>query len=147
MRILVICVIIIVILGIFLPAIVYTECGYCNVYTGTRKDFTEFPFGVKSKERITVSGFENRLRAINGIVIQERWVSYNKTGKNIIGSNILFAHGNPGPIMEVNHEEFNQWLKDKPDVCILSLYELFKSDDKDEIKTRMGQIIDEIFTN
>ena len=66
---------------------------FCE-HTASRRSWTEWPFGIKTSEKYEASRIESHLLQTGGN-ISHRWVSYQGTGKNLIGEPLLYGHGRP----------------------------------------------------
>jgi hypothetical protein len=120
----------------------YTQCGSIDIYSGSTKGHVRLFTGHVINEWENESELHKRLMAIKDISIQEKYISYNGTGKNVYGGNISFAHGNPGIALDLRMDFMNDYVKKATDSEIITLYDILLSKNR----SRMDGLIDKILS-
>lgn len=72
--------------------------------------------------------------------LQQEWVSYLGTGRNILGRAVLFGHGRPGPVVLLKSEAIDDYCRRASDLEKRRLYDVLAS--RDEAKIR--QLVDHL---
>ena len=73
-----------------------------------------------------------------------RWMSYAGTGKNVFGMKILYGHGRPGAITQLDHEILCKWMERNDAETVRQLYDLLVSDDQKKIEKQVMDIWQEV---
>jgi hypothetical protein len=86
---------------------VRTNYGYVSTATGSRRTYTEWeiPTTRRTNEVYIKSPIEAYLER-KGIRYADQWISYEGTGRSILGAVTYRGHGNPGPVLEIRPEFF-----------------------------------------
>jgi len=128
--------------GLVLSAFeVYEDCAYICKNTGSRKGYRQWFFGAETGRWYHESELEEFMRANYSTQLQEDWVSYMGTGKNVFGVSMSFGHERPGPIMHADSERLDTYVRSLDDAGKKSLYELFSSGDESRIRSEVEKIL------
>lgn len=128
-----------------LTTIAYREWAYICVNTGSRKGYTEWLTGKRTKEWYWESPLEAFIKAKHADILKHDWVSYAGTGKNIFGMTGLFGHGRPGPIYDLPQRNFEAWIEGMDAEEKLNVYKVLSSGDRDRISALIGDAFDKVF--
>jgi hypothetical protein len=107
-----------------LMQVVYIDRRYINIFTGSTKGHLEIPiFGnVKSWHKQSI--FEQRLRKIKGLKIEEEFISCAGTGKTLFGIPRSHGHGNPGHSVYLASDSLTDTIIACSDDEIRELYQI-----------------------
>lgn len=126
-----------------LIAPIKTERGLICRHTLSKHEYTEWLGLFRSNEHYTRSPIEAYLEKTRPESITHNWVSYKGTGKNIFGASMIFSHGRPGEILQLDRYAlpYLQTLTDKQkDDIVITL----KSEDPVAIKAMVEAVLNEM---
>jgi len=118
---------------------VRVDSAYIDVHTGSRYGETMWIGSIKSNQWSMTSDLESRLLKM-GVKPISRWISYQGTGRSIFGSVRYRGHGRPGPILQVNTDQWAEFLLDKTDDFVVSVYETLRNGDRREVAEVAEQV-------
>lgn len=126
-----------------LSAPIKTERGFICRHTLSQHEYTEWLGLVRSNERYIPSPIEAYLEKNKPERLTHNWVSYNGTGKNVFGTAMVFSHGRPGDILQLQRHAFPhlQTLTDKQKDDIATT---LKSEDEAAIKAMVESVLTEV---
>ncbi len=87
---------------------------------------------------------EDFIIANDSTVLSHRWTSYRGTGRNILGMSILFGHGRPGAIMDIDNDTLNVWIARNHPTEVWKLRDLLFSGNQDQITEKLASIRQEV---
>jgi len=112
--------------------------------TGSHKGYRQWRFGAKTGHWYRKSPLEAFVEAQEPEALVHRWTSYAGTGENVFGQPILFGHGRPGAILELNHAIQREWIAKNDAATVRALYDLLVTDNEAAIEKQVAAIWDEI---
>lgn len=136
-------VIILVTLALLLPAVpVCRDWAFVDRATGSRRGYREWFFGWRTGEWHRQTALEDFLRRDRPAGLQQDWVSYAGTGRNVFGGSLVHGHGRPGPILGLDPELIDEYCRTASEVEKRRLLEVFASGDAGRIQELVQRIGD-----
>lgn len=136
-------VIILVTLALLLPAVpVCRDWAFVDRATGSRRGYREWFFGWRTGEWHRQTALEDFLRRDRPAGLQQDWVSYAGTGRNVFGGSLVHGHGRPGPILGLDPELIDEYCRTASAVEKRRLLEVFASGDAGRILELVQRIGD-----
>jgi hypothetical protein len=126
------------VLGVTNP--ICTDRGFIDTNTGSREGYREWFFGLRTGQWAQPTALETFMRAKYPNQFQQHWVSYNGTGRNIFGSDVLFGHGRPGPITTLPNKFLDDYCALVSEAEKKRLYDVFASGDREKISGEISRI-------
>ncbi len=120
------------------------DWGFICENTGSRKGYRKWVLGLKTGHWYKQSPLEKFMQAHAPEDLVHRWTSYTGTGKNILGMPVLFGHGRPGFVLQLQHSIQSCWIEKNDPAEVQKLYDLFVSENQDAIQERVREIWDEV---
>ena len=114
------------------------DSGLVSTNTGSRREYTTWLHVLRSNERYTESPIETYLKKKNA-KFEHRWVSYNGTGKDILGTPVLFAHGRPGAVLQMAPNLF-EYIGRLPDTEKERIYQVLTNGSQEQIRSLVDKI-------
>ncbi len=112
------------------PIRVRTDYAFICENTGSRYGFTKWRYGGQTGNWYRMSPLEDFMKRNHPERLTHRWTSYAGTGRTLLGVNVSFGHGRPGPILFLDNEVLAQYMAKISDTEKLRLYETFSGGDK-----------------
>jgi hypothetical protein len=136
-------VVITITLALLLPAVpVCRDCAFVDRATGSRRGYREWFFGLRTGEWYRQTALEDFLGKDRPAGIQQDWVSYAGTGRNVFGGSLVHGHGRPGPILGLSPELIDEYCRTASEVEKRRLLEVFASGDAARIQELVQRIGD-----
>lgn len=120
------------------------EWAFVCEHTGSRKGYTEWMFGFRSGQWYRSSPLEDFIIVNDPNVLSHRWTSSCGTGRNILGMPILYGHGRPGAIADIDNDTLSVWIARNHPTEVWKLYDLFFSGNQDQITEKVASIRQEV---
>ena len=118
----------------------YRDWAFICENTGSRNGYRQWVFGIKTSRWYKKSPMENFIQSEAPDALVHRWTSFAGTGKNIFGKAILYGHGRPGAIIQLDHEVLRKWIRKNDTETVRQFYDLLVSDDQKEIEKQVMDI-------
>lgn len=134
-------IIISLIIFLLLPTVqVYRDWAFICENTGSRNGYRQWLFGLKTGYWYERSPMEEFIQSEAPDALIHRWTSFAGTGKNVFGKSILFGHGRPGAIIQLDHEVLRKWIRKNDTETVRQFYDLLVSDKQKEIEKQVMEI-------
>ena len=123
------------------PLQVCRDWGFVCENTGSHKGYRQWCTGGCSGEWYHESRLEQFMRQQHPSELENRWTSYEGTGKNIFGQSVLFGHGFPrlGMLM-MDQSIFDRYVDTLDDAAKLDLYRVLVSGNREAIQAEEKKI-------
>lgn len=119
------------------------EMGYHCDFTGSTTSWTEWPLGIRTGYAYDASPIEEFLAKNQPDLIEHKWVSYEGTGKNILGEPVFFGHGRPNALLFFPRAYLTLFVDQSPKDDVIELYDTLRRDNRDEIRMRVDKLYEE----
>ena len=128
-------------LVVVLPAVqVCRDWAFIDRNTGSRKGHRDWSLGWRTGSWYRTSALEVFMRSNHPAELQQQWVSYAGTGRNIFGAAMLHGHGRPGPIFLLRPEAIDGYCQAISQDAKRRLYDVLGSGEEAEIREVVEQI-------
>jgi hypothetical protein len=135
-------------LALVLPAVqVCRDWAFIDRNTGSRKGYRDWAPGWRTGSWYRQSAIEVFMRSDHPAELQQDWVSYAGTGRNIFGGATRHGHGRPGPIVLLRPEAIDDYCRDASQREKRRLYDVFASGDEARIRELVHQITEAIIAS
>jgi hypothetical protein len=125
------------------PLQVCRDWGFVCENTGSHKGYRQWCTGIRSGAWYHESRLEQFLRWQHPAELENRWTSYEGTGKNILGRPVLFGHAFPRlGMMMMTEAIFDRYVDTLDDAAKLNLYHVLVSGDQQAIQAEEKKIAD-----
>ena len=122
----------------------YTDWSFVDAHTGSRKGYREWVVGPRSGSWYETSSLESFMRAHHPESLSSRWISYDGTGRTLIGMVRSRGHGRPGIIYSLTPSWIDLYCKMVSDADKLHLYRVLSSHDEDAAKEMFDEEVDTV---
>ncbi|HSU55621.1 MAG TPA: hypothetical protein VLT36_16315 [Candidatus Dormibacteraeota bacterium] len=119
----VVCIVLISSFVALLSVPIRTDWAFVCENTGSRYGYTEWKTGARTANWFKQSPLETFMARSHPDRLQHRWTSYAGTSKNLLGRNLSYVHGFPGPIFGIPDEVVALGLTRMSDDQKLAVYE------------------------
>jgi hypothetical protein len=126
--------------GFLCPIQVRTDYAFICENTGSRYGFTKWRYGGQTGKWYQMSPLEDFMKRNHPDRLIHKWTSYAGTGKTLLGRNVSFGHGRPGPILFLDNKVLAEYLGRISDTEKLRLYEMFSSGDRAAVSRAVDTI-------
>jgi len=131
-------------LAILLPVVpVCRDWAFVDRATGSRRGYREWCFGWRTGEWYRQTALEDLVRRDRPAGLQQDWVSYAGTGRNVFGGSLVHGHGRPGPIMGLSPDLIDDYCRTASEAEKRRLLEVFASGDAARIREVVGKLRDD----
>ncbi len=120
--------------------VVYQDCGYIDNYTGSRKGYRSWYFGVKTQHWYNTSPLESFMQDHYPDALQHNRIRYQGDGKNLWGEIMLREHGRPGPMISLPTELLECYVKKHDDRQNKELYDVLLGGDHTAIDAEIQKV-------
>jgi hypothetical protein len=110
----------------------YREMAFVCEYTGSRKGNRRWVGGMETGYWYKESAIEALMKQKFPDELRYRWTSYAGTGKSITGHNISYAHGRPGPILDVSLEQIDNYVATAPAAEVKRFFDTMQHGSREE---------------
>ena len=117
---------------------VRTDYGLISANTGSRHEYSQWLGFLRTNERYIESPIEAYLHESER-QLDDRWVSYAGTGRNIFGMAVIRSHGSPGAVLDFSPHLFDYARTLTPEVKGDIARELSSGDER-KIIDRMAKL-------
>ena len=130
-------------LAILLPVVpVCRDWAFVDRATGSRQGYREWFFGWRTGEWHRQTALEDFVRRDRPAGLQQDWVSYAGTGRNVFGRSLVHGHGRPGPILGLSPDLIDDYCRTASEGEKRRLLEVFASGDAARIREEIQRIGD-----
>jgi hypothetical protein len=119
------------------------DIGYHCDFTGSTKSWTQWPLGIRIGFVYEPSPVEEFLAKNQPDKLEHKWVTYEGTGKNILGEPVFFGHGRPNSLFLFPRGYLKLFVEQSPKEDVIEFYETLRRDNRDEIRLRLDKLYDE----
>lgn len=137
-RIIIITSIICVLIALATQLTIYRDWSFICQNTGSQKGYREWFFGLTTSDWYERSELEKFIEENHNNKLKFSWVSYKGTGYGLLTKTC--GHGRPSNIM-FSTKAVNECVKSLSDSEKLSLYETFKTHDRDKVENEYYRYI------
>ncbi len=128
-------VVITITLALLMPVVpVCRDCAFVDRATGSRRGYREWFFGWRTGEWYRQTALEEFVRRDRPAGLQQDWVSYAGTGRNVFGGSLVHGHGRPGPILGLSPDLIDDYCRTASEAEKHRLLEVFASGDAARIR-------------
>ena len=139
--------VVVVALALMLPAVqVCRDWAFIDRNTGSRKGYRDLFLGWRRGSWYQESAIEAFMRSNHPGEFRQDWVSYEGTGRNVLGGATVRGHGRPGPIVLLKLESIADYCKSASETEKRRLYDVFTSGDGEKIRELVDHISETIMT-
>ena len=110
-------------------------------YTLSARGHTEWPFGIESSHWIRPSPLEEYLVENAPEQLEHDWHHLYKTGRTVYGDSTVFHNYRSSPAIRLHSAILSRWIDESSREEVLAFHELLKSDDRDQIETKVEEIL------
>lgn len=122
--------------------VAYTESSFVCEYTGSRKGYDEWWFGVRTGRWYERSALEEFVRHSHPSELEHSWTSYQGNGKTIYGQTIVRGHGRPGEIFRIR-SFLSEYAADASPDEMKALYDTMRWGSKAERRALADEVTEE----
>jgi len=128
---------------LLLPLQVCRDRAFVCENTGSHKGYRQWCIGVRSGAWHHESQLERFMRQQHPSELENRWTSYEGTGRNLLGRPVRFGHGFPRlGMMMMTKGVFDRYVDTLDDAAKLDLYHVLVSGDREAIQAEEKKIAD-----
>ncbi len=111
----------------------YTDWGFVDANTGSRKGYRQWVFGIRSHSWYEKSSLESFIEASHPDSLVSRWISYTGTGRTLVGAVRSQRHGRPGIMHTLAKGPIDSDCELASDAEKFHLYNLLSSGDEEAV--------------
>lgn len=117
------------------------DWGFVDQNTGARKGYRQWFFGLRTGHWYHATALESFMRGKYPTELRQKWVSYQGTGRNILGEPSLFGHGRPGPIINLSPRVIDKYCEQASDLEKKQLYDALASGLPQTVQKAVDQVM------
>ena len=117
------------------------EVQEMDVFTGSRREYVGYPFGVRTQVKVTHSALALHLaKRRPELLLHPQWESFSKISHGPLGTTYSYSRLSSG-FFDLPGFSLDRFVAESTDAEILALYQLVRSRDEAAIQKRFEEIM------